>query len=67
MLRLHDMSIGHYILENQFYCAKWVPNTFSLCELVYDLRLMVIDRGDFGPIWFGFRDFNGLNLKIGFL
>ena len=30
MFGCSHISIGHYLLENQFYWAKWVPNIFPL-------------------------------------
>ena len=35
------MNAGHHSLEDRFYWARWVPNTFPLCNIVSELKLRV--------------------------
>ena len=35
------MNAGHHSLEDRFHQARWVPNTFPPCNIVFELRSRV--------------------------
>ena len=51
------MNIGHHSLEDQFYRARWVPNTFPPYNIASELRSRV-SRSNAYPCNFQFLDCN---------